>query len=614
MRAPLARATVAASWGGARRRRSRSRSASRRVIAAGRYRIVRLRRRGEEGQGEQRGQQLPQAVAGARGRRDPRRSARGSGGRRRCLRPGVRLPTPPGAARRPPPRRPRATPPRPPRPPRPRTTATRPPARPVGEVPPGGTPAADPVGGRHRGDAVRRPGRRGRGDRGGARRHPARPHGRGDGDPLAGVRVGVHDQPELGSTTTGGDGTFELAVNGGAQITLEYTRAGYLEVQRDVDPTQLDWTNPPDVVMLAADPVGVVLDPPGAAGWTTARATSQTRPRRHAHQHAAVRARARRRRCASPTAARSRCPGPWTVRQTEYTSVGPGRDARRPASHLRLHVRRRAGDRRGGRGRRGLGRPDARRAPTPTPPSTTSRTSSARRSAPTSRPAPTTAPTRCGSLHRTAAWSKVISETAGMAEPRHRRGRRQRRARTTRRPSKLTAAERTALAPLYAARGRAAPGPDPAPDARGTTTGRDGFPRARAAAARPGRKAAPRRLQAAGQLDDRLRGPAASARPSTSPARRTGCRTRRPGSRARPSRALDVPRDRVDAARRPDRRRARGRHRRPDGSPGATPIPRPSRTAPASRRSRRTSSTHVEWDGLDGLGEPVVGAVTRSSP
>jgi YD repeat-containing protein len=143
-----------------------------------------------------------------------------------------------------------------------------------------------------------------------------------NGDPLANVRVRVHDHPELGSTTTGADGAFDLAVNGGAQITLEYTRAGYLEVQRDVDPTQQDWTSPPVVVMLESDPVGVVLNPPTAAGWTTARATSQTDPDGTRTSTLLF---------APGTTATLRfangntrpLPGPWTVRQTEYTSVGP---------------------------------------------------------------------------------------------------------------------------------------------------------------------------------------------------------------------------------------------------------------------------------------------------
>ena len=136
------------------------------------------------------------------------------------------------------------------------------------------------------------------------------------------MRVRVHDHPELGSTTTAADGAFELAVNGGAQITLEYTRAGYLEVQRDIDPTQRDWTNPPDVVMLAADAAGVVLDPPAAAGWTIARATAQTD---------VDGTRASTLLFAPGTTATMRfangstqpLPAPWTVRQTEYTSVGP---------------------------------------------------------------------------------------------------------------------------------------------------------------------------------------------------------------------------------------------------------------------------------------------------
>ena len=52
-------------------------------------------------------------------------------------------------------------------------------------------------------------------------------------------------------------------VTGVAQVNV--FGAQKYAVRVDIDPTQLDWTNPPDVVMVASDPAGVVLDPPGSA-------------------------------------------------------------------------------------------------------------------------------------------------------------------------------------------------------------------------------------------------------------------------------------------------------------------------------------------------------------
>ena len=150
-------------------------------------------------------------------------------------------------------------------------------------------------------------------------------HGRtlqASGQPLAGVTVTVHDQPALGSTTTAADGTFELAVSGGALLTLVYRKPGYLEIQRDIDPEQLDYSGADEVRLVQADPVGVVLNPPAAAAWTVARAS--------VHNDGAG-ARASTLLFAPGTTATMHLPGgatqalpaPWTVRQTEYTAAGP---------------------------------------------------------------------------------------------------------------------------------------------------------------------------------------------------------------------------------------------------------------------------------------------------
>lgn len=47
------------------------------------------------------------------------------------------------------------------------------------------------------------------------------------GAPLPGVKVSVRDRPELGYTLTRADGVFDLVVNGGGIVTLDYERPGF---------------------------------------------------------------------------------------------------------------------------------------------------------------------------------------------------------------------------------------------------------------------------------------------------------------------------------------------------------------------------------------------------
>lgn len=71
--------------------------------------------------------------------------------------------------------------------------------------------------------------------------------------PLPGVTVRVLGRPELGRTVTRADGRFDLAVNGGDTLVLDFTRSGLLGVQRRVKP---DWQGQrvlDRVVMIAPD-------------------------------------------------------------------------------------------------------------------------------------------------------------------------------------------------------------------------------------------------------------------------------------------------------------------------------------------------------------------------
>lgn len=69
------------------------------------------------------------------------------------------------------------------------------------------------------------------------------------GEPLPGVKITVLNHPELGHTRTRTDGMFDLAVNGGATLTVVYEKEGYLPVQRQVPTQWRDWYWAEDVVM-----------------------------------------------------------------------------------------------------------------------------------------------------------------------------------------------------------------------------------------------------------------------------------------------------------------------------------------------------------------------------
>ncbi|MBK8753245.1 MAG: hypothetical protein IPL99_17140 [Candidatus Competibacteraceae bacterium] len=72
--------------------------------------------------------------------------------------------------------------------------------------------------------------------------------------PLSGVTMTVLNHPEFGQTLSRADGMFDLAVNGGGLLTVNYQRAGYLPAQRQVNAPWQDFTSAPDVVLLTADP------------------------------------------------------------------------------------------------------------------------------------------------------------------------------------------------------------------------------------------------------------------------------------------------------------------------------------------------------------------------
>ena len=73
------------------------------------------------------------------------------------------------------------------------------------------------------------------------------------GAPLTGGSISILNHPEFGQTLTRADGMFDLAVNGGGPLTINYSAAGFLPAQRQVQVPWQDYVFAPDVVLIPLD-------------------------------------------------------------------------------------------------------------------------------------------------------------------------------------------------------------------------------------------------------------------------------------------------------------------------------------------------------------------------
>ncbi|HLX07830.1 MAG TPA: RHS repeat-associated core domain-containing protein [Thermoanaerobaculia bacterium] len=80
------------------------------------------------------------------------------------------------------------------------------------------------------------------------------------GQPIAGVGVKILGHPELGGSLTRADGFFDLAVNGGGQLIVQFDKAGYFSGQRAVSAPWRDYAWLPDVVLVAPDGAATRVD------------------------------------------------------------------------------------------------------------------------------------------------------------------------------------------------------------------------------------------------------------------------------------------------------------------------------------------------------------------
>ena len=97
-----------------------------------------------------------------------------------------------------------------------------------------------------------------------------------DGWPLPGVTVRVLNHPELGQTLTRTDGMFDLAVNGGGLLTVDYQKSGYLPAQRSIQVPWQDYVYAPDTVLITLDPQATAINLAAATTVQIAEGTPQT--------------------------------------------------------------------------------------------------------------------------------------------------------------------------------------------------------------------------------------------------------------------------------------------------------------------------------------------------
>jgi len=72
-------------------------------------------------------------------------------------------------------------------------------------------------------------------------------------DPLPGVIITILSHPEFGVTLSREDGMFDMAVNGGGLLTINYAKASYLTAQRQLNVPWHDYVMAPDVCLVPLD-------------------------------------------------------------------------------------------------------------------------------------------------------------------------------------------------------------------------------------------------------------------------------------------------------------------------------------------------------------------------
>jgi RHS repeat-associated protein len=93
--------------------------------------------------------------------------------------------------------------------------------------------------------------------------------------PLSGATITVLDHPELGGTLSRADGVFDLVVNGGGALVVQYDKPGYIRAHRRIQSPQRDYAWMENVALVPYDPQVTVISA-GSASPQVARGTTST--------------------------------------------------------------------------------------------------------------------------------------------------------------------------------------------------------------------------------------------------------------------------------------------------------------------------------------------------
>ncbi|RLB74676.1 MAG: hypothetical protein DRH15_15185, partial [Deltaproteobacteria bacterium] len=78
--------------------------------------------------------------------------------------------------------------------------------------------------------------------------------------PLAGVHISILNHPEYGYTYSRDDGMFDMSVNGGDDLAVNYEKDGYMQLQRTSSISEQDFTIIDDIVMTKYSTKTSVID------------------------------------------------------------------------------------------------------------------------------------------------------------------------------------------------------------------------------------------------------------------------------------------------------------------------------------------------------------------
>jgi len=150
----------------------------------------------------------------------------------------------------------------------------------------------------------------------------------GNGNPLAGVLVHIPDHPEFGYTFSRADGYYDLVVNGGGELTLQFSKDDFLTAQRGLRVRWQQFESVDDVHLVQLDSaVSEILLGQGFMQVHQATMSSDADGDRQATMLFPIGLQAEIRLADGSTQALST----MNVRATEYT-VGPNGPARMPAT------------------------------------------------------------------------------------------------------------------------------------------------------------------------------------------------------------------------------------------------------------------------------------------